>query len=113
MNWLAGGGTVECTVDVDIEKTVESFHAYTVPADIDINEGDVLRLHGVPTDIGFGDQFTMQVRATVERAGPLARLWTRASSLFELTELYEVGFQDPETLKLRPRDCNPGDKEHP
>jgi hypothetical protein len=102
VSWLGGGGTVECTVDVDIEKTVESFHAYTVPADLDINPGDVLHLHGVPTDIGFGEQFTMQVRATVERAGPLTRLWTRAASLFELTELYEVGFQSPETLQLHP-----------
>jgi hypothetical protein len=102
MSWLSGG-TVECTVDVDIEKTVESFHAYTVPADLDINEGDVVHLHGVPTDIGFGEQVTMQCRATVERAGRLARMWTRATSLFELTELYEVGFQDAETLKLSPR----------
>ncbi len=111
MSWLGGAGTVECTVDVDIEKTGESFHAYTVPADLDINPGDVLTLHGVPTDIGFGEQFTMQVRATVERAGPLTRLWTRAASLFELTELYEVGFQDPETLKLRPHASGTGAKD--
>lgn len=107
MGWLSGG-TVECVVDVDIEKTVDSFHAYAVPADLEINEGDVLHLKGVPTDIGFGDQFTMQVRATVERAGPLARMWTRATSLFELTELYEVGFQDAETLKLIPRAAKTG-----
>ena len=101
MSWL-GGETVECTVDVDIEKTNESFHAYTVPADIDVNPGDEMTVHGIPTEIEFGVQFTMQCRATILRAGLFRRAWTRLASMLELTELYECGFQDDETLKLRP-----------
>lgn len=85
--------SIDIRADIDIEKTFDSFHAYAVPDGIDIRPGDVVIVHGVPTDIGFGERLVMQCDATVHRAGPLKRLWTRASSMFELTDLYEVGFE--------------------
>ncbi|MBV8912703.1 MAG: hypothetical protein JOZ05_06655 [Acetobacteraceae bacterium] len=88
--------TVQIRADVDIEKTPESFHAYAVPDGIDIRPGDVVVVHGVPTDIGFGERLVMQCQATVHRAGPLLRLWTGFAAMFQLTELYEVGFMPKE-----------------
>ena len=51
-----------------------------------------------PTNIAFGDRLICQCPATVTRAGPLARWWTELTAMFELTELYEVGFLPKETL---------------
>ncbi len=96
-DWLLGRQTVEATCAVDIEKTAESFHAYSVPEDIDIRAGDQMFIHDVPTTIAFGDHVTMQCRATIVRAGWIERIWTRFTAFFELTELYEVGFAPKET----------------
>ena len=96
---MLGGETVEGTVDVEIEKTQESFHVYAIPSSFEVREGDEVLLHGMPTEIDFGAQFTMQCRATVQRAGMLERAWTRLVSMFELTELYEVGFQPKDDIE--------------
>lgn len=93
---LFNAGTVTIRADVDIEKTAESFHAYAVPDGIDIRPGDVVIVHGVPTDIGFGERLITQCSATVHRAGPVKRAWTSLMSMFQLTELYEVGFEAKE-----------------
>ncbi len=104
MSWLAPlRDTVTATCDVDIEKTVESFHAYTVPADIELRPGDEMLVHGVPYEIEFGDHMTLQCAATVARATMAERVWTRFASIFQLTGLYEVGFQPQEELELKPR----------
>ena len=79
-------------------RRAESFHAYAVPDGIDIRPGDVVVVHGVPTDIGFGERLVMQCQATVTRAGPLLRgCGPSFTAMFELTELYEVGFMPKET----------------
>jgi hypothetical protein len=98
MMWPFTSQTVAIHADVDIEKTAESVHAYAVPDGIDIRPGDVVVVHGVPTDIGFGDRLITRCTATVTRAGLLTRLWTEFTAMFELTELYEVGFLPKETL---------------
>jgi len=85
--------TVELTCAIDIEQTQESFHAHAIPQDVEINPGDMILVHGAPTAIGFGETFTGECRATLLRANPLRRLWTEITSIFEITELYEVGFQ--------------------
>ena len=86
--------TISCALE--IEKTAESFHAYAIPVGIEIREGDVVRIHDAPIDIAFGERLVRECRATVTRANLLDRAWTRLASLFELTELYEVGFQPKE-----------------
>ena len=88
-----GRETIEVTCTVDIEQTPESFHAHAIPDGIDIRPGDTVMVHGAPTEVQFGDRRSLQCRATVIRAGTLDRLWTRLTAVFELTELYEVGFQ--------------------
>ena len=92
-DWLFGRREAQIGADVDIEKTAESFHAYAVPDGLDIRPGDVVTVHGVPTDIGFGEHVAMCCAATVSRAGLIDRACGRMlTGLFELTELYEVGF---------------------
>ena len=95
--WPFSAQTVEVTADIDIEKSPVSFHAHAVPDGVAIRPGDIVVVHGVPTDIGFGDRLISQCPATVTRAGPVARLWTKITAMTELTELYEVGFMPKET----------------
>lgn len=88
--------TVQIQCDVDIEQTATSFHAHAVPDGIDIQPGDTVELHGVP-HVGFGERVVCQLPATVTRANSLERAWTHFTAMFELTELYEVGFLPKET----------------
>ena len=94
--WLFGGGTVEVRCDIDIEQTAESFHAHAIPDGIDIRPGDVVVVHDAPTGVRFGERVTGVRRATVRRAGAIARAWTQFTALLELTDLYEVGFEPKE-----------------
>ncbi len=57
-----------------------------------INPGDRVRVHGDPIRVGFGESAVFNRMATVERAGPVERLWTRIKGHFEMSELYEVSF---------------------
>ena len=91
---------VEAACDVDLERTLDSFHAYAVPDGIAIRPGDVVQVHGLPSRLQFGEARCFRTTATVTRAGWLRRVWTQAASVFELTSLYEVGFQPDEELVL-------------
>jgi len=81
---------VPCTVD--IADTVESLHAHVELKGVDVEPGDSVLVHDAPYDIGFGEHIVCDRQATVVRAGWLQRIWTRATSRFELTLLYEVSF---------------------
>jgi hypothetical protein len=96
-DWLFGRRSAKIAADVDIEKTADSFHAYAVPDGVEIRPGDIVTVHGVPTDIGFGERINLRCAATVSRAGLIERRWTKFAALFELAELYEVGFMPKET----------------
>ena len=96
-DWLFGRRTVQAWAEVDLERTGDSFHAYAVPDGVDIRPGDVVQVHGAPTQIAFGDHLVMECPATISRAGRFARAWTALTALFQLTELYEVGFEPKET----------------
>ena len=88
---------VQITCDVDIEQTPTSFHAHAVPDGIDIQPGDVVEVHGAPDHVRFGEHLICTLPATVTRANPIQRAWTQFTAMFELTELYEVGFLPKET----------------
>lgn len=89
--------TLQIHCDVDIEQTPTSFHAHAVPDGYDIRPGDVVEVHGAPPSVGFGERLVCQLPATVTRANPVQRAWTQFTAMFELTELYEVGFLPKET----------------
>lgn len=92
-DWLFGRRTVQARAAVDLERTGDSFHAYAVPDGVDIRPGDVVQVHGIPTALAFGDHLQMDCPATISRAGRLLRAWTAFTALFQLTDLYEVGFE--------------------
>ncbi|TLU74065.1 hypothetical protein [Lichenicoccus roseus] len=91
-SWLAPR-RVEARCELDIERSFDSFHAYAVPVDVEINPGDVVLLQDPPAPVAPGGHMTGEGRITVRRAGPIAQAWTRAVSIFFLTSLYEVGFE--------------------
>lgn len=84
--------TVEVPCTVDLEHTEDSLHAYVELEGVEVGPGDEVLVHDAPTTLRFGERTVHRRRATVRRAGPLERLWTRLTATLELTELYEVGF---------------------
>lgn len=84
---------VDCTVE--IENTFESLHAHVrFDGGVTVNPGDEVTVHGKPIEVPYGEAQTFRRRATVKRAGPLERLWTRATGDFEFMELCEFSFSE-------------------
>ncbi|OYY68477.1 hypothetical protein [Sphingomonas sp. 28-63-12] len=78
---------------IEIENSHEHFHAHVeLDGGVAIRPGDKVRVHGDPIMIPFGQSATFDRIATVERATPIERLWTKFAGHFEMTELYEVSF---------------------
>lgn len=78
---------------VAIEQSEEHFHAHVELAEhVAVGPGDKVRVHGAPITVPFGASAVFERTATVERAGPLLRAWTRLAGHFEMAELYEVSF---------------------
>ncbi len=88
--------TIDVTCALDIAWTADALHAHAAPDDVELRPGDVLTLRDAPATILFGDRLSRDCPATIRRAGALLRAWTRATSLFALTDLYEVGFDTKE-----------------
>jgi hypothetical protein len=84
---------------ISIEQSEESFHAHVeLESNIAIYPGDRVRVHGDPICIAFGQSVVLDRIATVVRAGPLMRSWTKLAAYFDLSELYEVSF-NPGSIK--------------
>lgn len=78
---------------IEIEQSPEQFHAHVkLDGDVPIFPGDQVQVHGAPVTVAFGEKLSFERTATVRRAGPLRRAWTKLASYFELGELYEVSF---------------------
>jgi hypothetical protein len=82
----------QLTCDIDIEQSWESLHAHAIPEGIEIAAGDIIIVHDTADTLSAA-QYTGKRNATLIRAGFWRRHWTRFRSIFELTELFEVGFQ--------------------
>jgi hypothetical protein len=89
---LTGRSTIEVPCTVELEHTEDSLHAYVELEGVEVGPGDEVLVHDAPTQFRVGERTVHHRRATVRRAGPLDRLWTRLTARLELTELYEVGF---------------------
>ena len=59
---------------------------------IAIYPGDRVRVHGNPISVDFGETATFERMATVTRAGPARRAWTKIAAYFDFAELVEVSF---------------------
>ena len=78
---------------ISIENSEDHFHAHVeLDGDLAIHPGDKVRVHGAPIHLPFGQSATFARTATVTRAGPLQRAWTRLISYVDVTELCEVSF---------------------
>ena len=88
---------VPCTVRV--VNTFESLEAHVELADdLKIDPGDAVRVHGSPIVVPYGESITIERMATVTRAGPVERLWTRLTGDLEFMELCEFSFSSGERL---------------
>ena len=93
-SWTAGRDTVDVPCTIDLEQTPDSLHAYVDLQGIKVGPGDEVIIHDAPSGIAFGERVVLDRRASVRRAGPLARFWAHVEGYLELTELYEVSFSD-------------------
>lgn len=83
---------IELLCSIDIEQTPFSFHAHQIPENVEVGPGDMIIVHNAVSDIGFGETYTGERRATLYRASTWQRIWTQISSILDIGELYEVGF---------------------
>lgn len=91
--WLTSRRVLEVPCSLDLEESFDSLHAYVDLEGVEIEPGDEVVVHDPPTEVPYGERLVWRGRATVIKASPLERFWIRLASRFELTELYEVGFQ--------------------
>jgi len=88
---------VPCTIEV--EHTFESLHAHVeLDGGIEIEPGDEVKVHGDPIKVPYGEKAVIRRNATVRRAGPFERIWTRATGDLEFMELCEFSFSSGEKL---------------
>ena len=90
--WPLARRRIEVDCLVEIEQSAEFLHAHAIPEGIALRPGDIVVVHDAPDHVDFGSSLSVRRRATVFRAGPLARWWTRTTGLAGFAELYEVGF---------------------
>ncbi|WP_379551878.1 hypothetical protein ACRAQ7_08390 [Erythrobacter sp. W53] len=78
---------------IEIEQSPDHFHAHVkLDGNVPIFPGDSVQVHGEPVMVSFGEKVSFDRSATVHRAGPLRRAWTKLAGHFEMAELYEVSF---------------------
>lgn len=84
---------VSCTVEV--EHTFDNLCAHVIlDGDIKIAPGDEVTVHGEAIRVPYGEAQTFRREATVVRAGPVERLWTRLTGDSEFMELCEFSFSE-------------------
>lgn len=90
---LLGRRSVEVACTLEIENTFDALHAHVrLDGGVVVHPGDEVLVHGDPVQVPFGECRTLRRRATIRRAGPVERLWTRLTGDFEFMELCEFSF---------------------
>jgi hypothetical protein len=81
----------QCTIE--IEHTFDNLHAHVeLDDDYQLGPGDQVKVHGAAVKLPFGERLTLRRPATVWKATPWERVWTKLKAQLELTELYEITF---------------------
>lgn len=88
----AFGQRLEVPCTVVIAHTADDCHAHVELQGVEVGPGDAVRVLDAPTQVDYGQRLQVERRASVRRAGWLARCWTHLTARFELTLLYEVSF---------------------
>ena len=82
---------IGCTVEV--ANRFEELGAHVrLDGDVPLYPGDRVIVHGSPIAVPFGEMLSERRTATIRRAGPLRGFWARHVRQWQLTQLYEVGF---------------------
>lgn len=84
---------VPCTVEVSHRFEELSAHVRFDDGSI-VRPGDTVLVHGAPVMATFGEVVSETREATITRAGPLERLWTRLTGDLEFMELCEFSFSE-------------------
>ena len=98
--WIGTRRSIDVPCTAEIEQTSDILFANVALQGVDVKHGDALIVHEAPSHIAFGEHSITQSTATVIKANWLDRAWTRLASYFELTELYEVGFQPAQHMAV-------------
>ena len=83
--------TLTTPARIAVEQTDANLFAH-LEIGVAVRPGDRVMVDGPPIRVGFGEAQQFARTATVTRASPLRRAWTRLAGHFALTELYEVSF---------------------
>lgn len=94
MSWfIRERETAPCTVEVS--HCFESLHAHVkFENGAIIHPGDEVLVHGAEIMAPYGQVVTESRTATITRATPLRRAWTRLTGDLEFMELCEFSFSD-------------------
>ena len=86
-----------CTIEVS--NTFESLHAHVrFNNGAIVNPGDEVIVHGDPVKAPYGEVISEAREATILRATPLERLWTRVFGKLEFMEICEFSFSEEVSL---------------
>lgn len=78
---------------VEVEHRFEALGAHVrLDGDLPLFPGDRVTVHGPEIRVPFGEARAERRTATVERAGAWRGFWARHVAQWQLTRLYEVGF---------------------
>lgn len=87
--------THEAPCTVEVVNTFEELGAHVRFDDgTVIHPGDEVLVHGGPVAAPYGERVSVPRTASIRRAGPIERLWTRATGDLEFMELCEFSFSE-------------------
>ncbi|OUT89441.1 MAG: hypothetical protein CBB89_08320 [Rhizobiales bacterium TMED29] len=86
-----------CTIEVS--HTFDSLHAHVrFNNGTIVYPGDEVIVHGDPVKAPYGEVISEDREATILRATPLERLWTKIIGKLEFMEICEFSFSEEVTL---------------
>ena len=86
-----------CTIEVS--NTFESLHAHVrFNNGAIVYPGDEVIVHGDPVKAPYGEVISEDRDATILRATPIERLWTRVFGKLEFMEICEFSFSEEVSL---------------
>ena len=87
--------TEEVPVTIEVSHRFESLHAHVrFNNGAVVHPGDEVLVHGAPIMAAFGEVIIEDRTATITRATPLERWWTRLTGDLEFMELCEFSFSE-------------------
>lgn len=87
------GNTLRVPCRILAENTNDYLAAHVLlGGGIDPEPGDAVCVDGADVVLAYGDRMIERREATVTRANPIVRAWTKFIAIFEITGLYEVSF---------------------